>query len=106
MSASAPVAIAVPRARIRPPASPSDLVSRPRLLRRLDEAAGLSCLVAAPAGFGKTTLMAQWARQAESGRVAWLSIDETEAEPSFFWAAVAAALRAVDPNANHAANLA
>ena len=46
----------------------SDLVSRPRLLERLD--AGLDrklSLISAPAGFGKTTLIAEWGlRIAES----------------------------------------
>ena len=91
MSSDAPVA-AVSRARLGPPRLPPDLVSRPRLLHRLDGWAGMLCVVAAPAGFGKTTLLAEWARKAERGRVAWLSLDRAEAEPSVFWARVAAAL--------------
>ena len=106
MSASAPAAIAVPPARLRPPRLPADLILRPRLLRRLDEAVGMPCLVAAPAGFGKTTLLAQWARRAECGRVAWLSFDECEAEPSVFWAAVGAALGGADSSAIDGATLA
>jgi LuxR family maltose regulon positive regulatory protein len=70
-------------------------VSRPRLLRRLDEAAGLPCLVAAPAGFGKTTLLAQWAAHARPGTVAWLTLDPTEAQPAVFWAHLATALGGV-----------
>jgi LuxR family maltose regulon positive regulatory protein len=50
------------------------------------------CVVAAPVGYGKTILLAHWARAARPGTVAWLSIDEGEAEPSVFWAHVAAAL--------------
>jgi LuxR family maltose regulon positive regulatory protein len=92
MLADAPVATAVPRSRLGPPRLPSDLLSRPRLLRRLDEWAGMLCVVAAPAGFGKTTLLAEWATSTCRGGVAWLSIDEAAAAPSVFWAHVAAAL--------------
>ena len=53
-----------------PPVRPSR-VSRPRLLQRLDE--GLSqgvrlILVSGPAGFGKTTLLAEWVNQKAEGR--------------------------------------
>jgi LuxR family maltose regulon positive regulatory protein len=61
-------------------------------MRRLDEAAGMLGTVLAPAGFGKTTLLAQWANAARPGTVAWLSLDESEEEPSVFWAHVSAAL--------------
>ena len=81
-------------AHLGPPRLPADLVSRPRLLRRLDGWAGMLCVVAAPAGFGKTTLLAEWASRARRVGVAWLSLDEAEAEPSVFWARVAAALGA------------
>jgi LuxR family maltose regulon positive regulatory protein len=92
----------VSRARLRPPRLPADLVSRPRLLRRLDEWAGMLCVVAAPAGFGKTTLLAEWARKARAGRVAWLSIGEGAAEPSVLWEQVSAALGAADESAEQA----
>jgi len=51
------------------------LVPRPRLMARLDEgpARGL-ILASAPAGYGKTVLLADWARRAEHP-VAWLSLD-------------------------------
>ncbi len=78
----------------------SDLVSRPRLIERLN--AGLHrklTLVSAPAGFGKTTLLSEWASQqvSESARgrqVAWLSLDEGDNDPARFMAYLAAALRA------------
>jgi LuxR family maltose regulon positive regulatory protein len=50
----------------------------------------MPCLLAAPLGFGKTTLLAQWTRQ--RGSVAWLSLDESEADQAVLWAHVAAAL--------------
>jgi LuxR family maltose regulon positive regulatory protein len=102
MSAGASLGPAVPRARLGPPRLPVDLVSRARLLRRLDEWAGMLCVVAAPAGFGKTTLLAEWARTPGRGRVAWLSIDEGEAEPAVFWSHVAATLGVADGTADEA----
>jgi LuxR family maltose regulon positive regulatory protein len=52
---------------------PVDAVERPALVARLDACArGALALVVAPAGWGKTTLVAQWARQHE--RVVWLPL--------------------------------
>jgi LuxR family transcriptional regulator, maltose regulon positive regulatory protein len=57
------------------------------------------CLVAAPAGFGKTTLLAQWGQVAGGRRVAWVSLDEGDNDPTRFWMYVAEAFRAVEPDA-------
>ena len=74
-----------------------DLVPRPRLLVRLDEglARGL-VLVCAPAGYGKTVLLADWARR---GRypVGWLSLDAGDNDPARFWRHVVAALDRARP---------
>ena len=79
------------------PRSPSGHLSRPHLLGRLDEglARGL-VLVCASAGFGKTSLLAEWAR---TGRrpVAWLSLDDGDNDPVRFWRHVAAALDRTRP---------
>ncbi len=79
-----------------PPSRP-DIVARPRLMARLTEGTrGPLTLVSAPAGFGKTTLVAEWA--AGCGRpVAWLSLDERDDDPSSFLAYLVAALRTVAP---------
>jgi len=68
------------------------LVPRPRLVERLTGAlAGELTVVCAPAGFGKTVVLADWARR--SGRpVAWLSLDTGDNDPVRFWRHVAAAL--------------
>ncbi len=55
------------------------------------------CLVAAPAGSGKTTLLAQWRAVAGGGRVAWLSLEESDNDPTRFWSYLVAALRTVEP---------
>lgn len=51
-------------------------------------------LVSAPAGFGKTTLLAEWFGQAPGDRsVAWLSLDSADNDPVTFWTYVVTALR-------------
>ena len=58
--------------------------------------AGRLVLVCAPAGFGKTALLADWARQCRCP-VAWLSLDEGDNDPTRLWRHVAAALDRVRP---------
>jgi len=82
-----------------PPLQPGT-VTRARLLDRLDEnrARRLSVVVA-PAGWGKTTLLAEWARRArDHDPVAWLTLDETDDEPNRFWTYVVTALRVAAPD--------
>src|SRR5215217_4462427 len=55
------------------------------------------CLVAAPAGSGKTTLLAQWRAVAGGGRVAWVSLEESDNDPTRFWSYLVAALWTVEP---------
>ena len=73
------------------------LVPRPRLLARLDEglARGL-VLVCGPAGYGKTILLADWARRGEVP-VAWLSLDAGDNDPARFWRHAVAALDRARP---------
>ncbi len=75
------------------------IVSRGALVDRLlaTDAVPVVCVVA-PAGYGKTTLLAQWAEQ--RGRTAWVSLDERDNDPELLLACVAAALdrvEALDP---------
>ncbi len=72
-------------------------VSRPRLAGRLEEglARGL-VLVCAPAGSGKTALLADWARHG-SRPVAWLSLDVGDNDPTRFWRHAVAALGRARP---------
>ena len=74
-----------------------DLVPRPRLAQWLDEgrARGL-VVVCAPAGYGKTVLLAEWARRGRR-RVAWLSLDAGDNDPARFWRHAVAALDRVRP---------
>jgi ATP/maltotriose-dependent transcriptional regulator MalT len=76
------------------------LVARPRLLERLRRGADRRLtLLSAPAGFGKTTLLAEWlgGTPGEDRSVAWLSLDPADNEPASFWTYVVTALQAAVP---------
>jgi LuxR family transcriptional regulator, maltose regulon positive regulatory protein len=75
-------------------------VSRPSLVAELRDAAGVRLvLVSAPAGAGKTTVLASWrADPAEQRPFAWLSLDNRDNDPVRFWTYVLAALRTVAPD--------
>jgi len=80
----------------------TELIPRPRLIKRLDERRRLT-LVSAPAGFGKTTLVGAWAEALASvspppEKVAWLSLDAADDDPVRFWLYVIAALQTIHPN--------
>jgi LuxR family maltose regulon positive regulatory protein len=81
------------------------LVSRPRLTDQLLSSPHRTprlVLVAAPAGFGKTTLVTQWLAVASANesplRVAWLSLDHDDSDPVRFLAHVVAALQTTNPD--------
>jgi LuxR family maltose regulon positive regulatory protein len=72
-------------------------VPRPRLLARLAEGVGRGLtVVSTPAGFGKTTMLGDWARRSR-GRAAWLSLDAGDNDPARFWRYIAAALARARP---------
>lgn len=84
---------------IVPPAR-AQLVARPRLFERV--AAGLRgklTLIAAPAGFGKTTLLSAWRTTQEGSKTqfAWVSLDSTDNDPRLFWSYVLSALDSLLP---------
>src|SRR5512139_1193569 len=82
--------------KLSPPQHSAPVIARDVLLARLDD--GLSrrlTLVSAPAGFGKTTLVAEWAeRQPEP--VAWVSLDPADSDPTRFWRYVVTACQTFD----------
>ncbi len=86
------------------PEARPNLVSRSRLVTRLEE--GLRhghrlTLVSAPPGFGKTTLIREWAGVTERP-VAWLSIDESDNDPARFLRYMTAALAQADDRVGQA----
>src|SRR5262249_2775082 len=69
----------------RPPPRPRDVVERPRLHALLDQARSTPLtLVAAPAGFGKTTLLLSWVAAQPDVNVAWLSGDAVDDGPGYW----------------------
>jgi len=85
-----------------PPVRPA-LVPRPRLIERMN--AGVYhrlTLISAPAGSGKTTLVAAWLSGAQRP-YAWLSVDESDNDPVRFFTYFTAALQRVDPGIGQAA---
>ncbi len=88
-SSETPIAtskFAVPRRR-------QDVVRRPRLNAQIDAAiGGKGILIAAPAGYGKTTLAVDWLQSSDFATV-WLSLDGWDDELAVFTRALAAAIR-------------
>ena len=80
------------------------MLPRPRLTDRLRSDGGGGTrlvLVAAPAGFGKSTLLAQWLAAAATSEcgVAWLALDPSDADPRRFLTPLVAAVRTAEPEA-------
>lgn len=85
------------------PSASHSLIARPQLTSLLDQSLQRKLtLISAPAGFGKTTLLASWVQSLqqehlEVPRVAWVSLDEGDNEPVLFWTYVLTALDAQQP---------
>jgi LuxR family maltose regulon positive regulatory protein len=81
-----------------PPLRPG-MVSRPRLIAKLED--GLRpgnklILLSAPAGFGKTTLLSEWATRCEPRMpVGWISLDAGDNDPVRFWSYLISALETI-----------
>jgi LuxR family maltose regulon positive regulatory protein len=85
--------------KLHPPPVREETIPRERLLERLRSGSDRRLtLVACPAGFGKTTLLAAW-REAEAARkpAAWLTLDEGDNDPMVLWSYAIEALRRASP---------
>ena len=87
------------------PQLPEGWVARPSLVKRLDTGLGHKLtLISAPAGFGKTTLLAEWVYSHQDGMkagcplFAWLSLDKDANERERFWMYFVAAVRETLPD--------
>jgi LuxR family maltose regulon positive regulatory protein len=81
----------------RPPVT-ADYVQRPRLLERLEQGKKLPLtLIAAPAGYGKTTLISHWIESAGI-RAAWISLEPSDSDLRIFLSYLVAAVRSAAPN--------
>ncbi|MCA9965364.1 MAG: hypothetical protein KC423_14000, partial [Anaerolineales bacterium] len=82
------------------PITRSHLVDRPQLVARLNGGLnGKLTLVSAPAGFGKTTLVAHWGQQlaaAGAWQFGWLSLDENDNDVGRFFTYIVAALQKIN----------
>ena len=95
--AAAPEGDALLATKLHQPGPRPGLVPRPRLAGQLEAGLGQGMvLVCAPAGYGKTVLLADWAR-ASQRPVAWLSLDPGDNDPARFWRHAVAALDRVRP---------
>lgn len=80
-----------------------NLVSRPRLMERLEESLRLQhrlTLISAKAGSGKTTLVSEWLHQQERS-FAWLSLDVNDNDPRRYFSYLTEALRQIDITISH-----
>ncbi len=86
-------------AKSAPPAIRAQLIERAALIEILSaEPSRKLTLLSAPAGWGKTTLLAQWVSHADDRRRrGWLSLDASDNDPARFWACAIAALRKASP---------
>src|SRR5215217_4468992 len=82
-------------------------VIRPRLLEHLGGASNRRItLVSAPAGYGKTTLLAQWLQAGDAGlSVAWISLDEQDNDQVRLWTHIVEALQLAAPEEDFGADV-
>ena len=84
-------------AKLRRPAPRPGTVRRPLLVEKLARGdCGPVVSVVAPAGYGKTTLLAQWAER-DGQAFAWVQVDEQDNDPKVLLRYVAEALDAIEP---------
>jgi LuxR family maltose regulon positive regulatory protein len=88
------------RTKLTPPGPQPDALARAEMVARLDAEMlpGRLGLVVAPAGWGKSALLASWSAQHPAGdRCGWFSADDADNDPGRFWTYVLAALATVRP---------
>lgn len=95
---SVPQVLAAPflASKIQPPAGQSALVSRRRLTNLVTAGSHSELtVVSGPAGSGKTSLLADWARL-QSNEVGWLKLDRHDNDPTQFWIGFLGAIASVE----------
>jgi len=106
-SSRSAAALAIPARKTEIPQTPRGHVRRSRLLAELTvtiptaDDQGSVVVVCAPAGYGKTTLLAEWAEDEVVGArgVAWVTVDPDDNAPYRLWSAILIALVSVVPSA-------
>ncbi len=85
--------------KLHPPGVRGEWVERSRLIDELTHTTAKLVLVDAPAGFGKTTLVAQWRSSlAEKRSFAWVSLDRGDGDPGRLWSYIVSALTRACPD--------
>src|SRR5499427_9454369 len=85
--------------KLHPPGSRGEWVERSGLIKELAHTTARLVLVDAPAGFGKTTLVAQWrSSPAEKRPFAWVSLDRGDSDPGRLWSYIVSALTRACPD--------
>jgi len=93
--------------KLYPPGVRAEWVERSALIEELAQTTAKLVLVDAPAGFGKTTLVAQWrSAAAETRPFAWVSLDRGDSDPGRLWWYVVSALTRACPEIDGEAILA
>ncbi|MBV9000783.1 MAG: AAA family ATPase [Solirubrobacterales bacterium] len=95
--------VAVPfvgvRTKILVPAPRPRALRRPHVVSLVDRGlAAKMTLVCAPTGWGKTSVLAEWAASRRDARFAWVSLDPSDNDPLQFWRYVTAAIATVEPH--------
>jgi LuxR family maltose regulon positive regulatory protein len=92
--------------KLHPPAGREQAVVRDHLLERLHAPAGAKLtVVAAPAGYGKTTLLGEWCANPPGKPIAWLTLDEGDNDPVVLWSYLIEALTRSCPGLELSAEL-
>ena len=93
--------------KLQAPVPRHEQVIRPRLLELLGDASNRRItLVSAPAGYGKTTLLAQWLQAGNAGSpIAWVSLDEQDNDPVRLWRHIVEALYLAAPEEDFGADV-
>ena len=86
----------VPESKLRLPGLRAGVVERPRLTGRLVQSDARVVLVSAPAGFGKTTLLTQWANR-DDRRFAYVALDAWDNDPLALWSGIVLSIRRLEP---------
>ncbi len=104
----APAACVIPATKFHVPRHRVSLLERDGLVAAVGgRSHRLLTLLSAPAGFGKTTMLTLWhLSPLEDRPFAWLSLDESDADPVRFWSCVVEALRTIVPDTGAAAEAA
>ena len=86
----------VPESKLRLPGLRAGVVPRSRLTGRLMHSDARVVLMTAPAGFGKTTLLTQWANQ-DGRRFAYVALDAWDNDPLALWSGIVLSIRRLEP---------